>query len=345
MNVKTLVSAFAVAAMMSYGSTTAKAQTPRPEYPRPQFERSEWVNLNGTWTYSFDFGRTGRDKGWQNNASFDGKITVPFCPESSLSGVKYTDFINTIWYQRKIDIPAAWNGKKILLNFGAVDYEAHIFIDGKLVRRHFGTGSSFSCDITKFVKAGQQHNLVVLVNDNLRDHKQPGGKQSIGFYSAGCNYTRVTGIWQTVWMEAVAEEGLKFVFATPDIDQKQLVIHPQFYQESNTNKLVVTLYDGKKAVASKTVNCTNNSVIVLPVKNMKLWSPESPFLYDITYKVVKDGKTIDEVKSYAGMRKVHVANGYFYLNNKPYFQRLILDQGYYPDGIWTAPTDEALKKT
>lgn len=344
MNVKTLVSAFAVAAMMSYGSTTAKAQTPRPEYPRPQFERSEWVNLNGTWTYSFDFGRTGRDKGWQNNASFDGKITVPFCPESSLSGVKYTDFINTIWYQRKIDIPAAWNGKKILLNFGAVDYEAHIFIDGKLVRRHFGTGSSFSCDITKFVKAGQQHNLVVLVNDNLRDHKQPGGKQSIGFYSAGCNYTRVTGIWQTVWMEAVAEEGLKSVFATPDIDQKQLVIHPQFYQESNTNKLVVTLYDGKKAVASKTVNCTNNSVIVLPVKNMKLWSPESPFLYDITYKVVKDGKTIDEVKSYAGMRKVHVANGYFYLNNKPYFQRLILDQGYYPDGIWTAPTDEALKK-
>lgn len=136
MNVKTLVSAFAVAAMMSYGSTTAKAQTPRPEYPRPQFERSEWVNLNGTWTYSFDFGRTGRDKGWQNNASFDGKITVPFCPESSLSGVKYTDFINTIWYQRKIDIPAAWNGKRYCSTLE------------RWIMRHTSSSTENSCAVT-----------------------------------------------------------------------------------------------------------------------------------------------------------------------------------------------------
>lgn len=344
MKFKLFATALASAVMLFPQAAEVKAQTPRPEYPRPQFERADWVNLNGTWTYSFDFGRTGDQRGWQNTQGFDGKITVPFCPESSLSGVKHTDFINTIWYQRKLNIPAAWDGKKIMLNFGAVDYESHIYIDGKRVMRHYGTGSSFSCDITKYVKAGQAHNLVLMVNDNLRDRKQLGGKQSFGYFSGGCNYTRVTGIWQTVWMEAVANEGLKSVFATPDIDQKQLVIHPQFYNENTGNKLVVTMYDGKKAVASKTVACTNNSVIVLPVSKPKLWSPESPFLYDLVYKVVKDGKTIDEVKSYAGMRKVHVANGYFYLNNKPYYQRLVLDQGYYPDGIWTAPSDEALKK-
>ena len=344
MKIKNLVSAFAAAAVLLAPGINANAQTPRPEYPRPQFERSEWVNLNGTWSYSFDFGRTGAQKGWSKATSFDGKITVPFCPESSLSGVKHTDFINSIWYQRTLNIPAAWDGKQVMLNFGAVDYEAHVFIDGQLVRLHNGTGSSFSCDITKYVQPGHSHNLVVQVNDNLRDGKQPGGKQCFDLNSGGCMYTRVTGIWQTVWMEAVDKEGLKSVFATPDIDQKQLVIRPQFYAENAANKLVVTLYDGNKAVAKTSVTFGDNSVVVLPVKNMKLWSPESPFLYGLKYQVVKNGKVIDEVNSYAGMRKVHLAGGYFYLNNKPYYQRLVLDQGYYPDGIWTAPTDEALKK-
>ena len=344
MKIKNLVSAFAAAAALLAPGINANAQTPRPEYPRPQFERAEWVNLNGTWSYSFDFGRTGAQKGWSKATSFDGKITVPFCPESSLSGVKHTDFINSIWYQRTLNIPAAWDGKQVMINFGAVDYEAHVFIDGQLVRLHNGTGSSFSCDITKYVQPGHSHNLVVQVNDNLRDGKQPGGKQCFDLNSGGCMYTRVTGIWQTVWMEAVDKEGLKSVFATPDIDQKQLVIRPQFYAENAANKLVVTLYDGNKAVAKTSVTCGDNSVVVLPVKNMKLWSPESPFLYGLKYQVVKNGKIIDEVNSYAGMRKVHLAGGYFYLNNKPYYQRLVLDQGYYPDGIWTAPTDEALKK-
>ena len=315
MKIKNLVSAFAAAAALLAPGINANAQTPRPEYPRPQFERSEWVNLNGTWSYSFDFGRTGAQKGWSKATSFDGKITVPFCPESSLSGVKHTDFINSIWYQRTLNIPAAWDGKQVMLNFGAVDYEAHVFIDGQLVRLHNGTGSSFSCDITKYVQPGHSHNLVVQVNDNLRDGKQPGGKQCFDLNSGGCMYTRVTGIWQTVWMEAVDKEGLKSVFATPDIDQKQLVIRPQFYAENAANKLVVTLYDGNKAVAKTSVTCGDNSVVVLPVKNMKLWSPESPFLYGLKYQVVKNGKVIDEVNSYAGMRKVHLAGGYFYLNN------------------------------
>ncbi len=331
--------------LLGLSSSVKAADLPRSEYPRPQFERECWVNLNGTWTYSFDFGQTGADRNFRNSKGFDGKITVPFCPESSLSGVKHTDFIPCIWYQRTITVPETWGGKNILLNFGAVDYDATIFIDGKKVGRHCGAGSSFSIDITKFVKAGSSANLVIQVKDNLRGGKQPGGKQSTGYYSAGCNYTRVTGIWQTVWMEAVCPEALKQVFATPDIDQQQLVVRPEFYEEGNGCMLTVQVFDEKqKLVSTKTAPATNNTVIVLPIKNPKLWSPEEPNLYDVIY-TVRDakGNVLDKVKSYAGMRKIHLAGGYFYLNNKPYYQRLVLDQGFYPDGIWTAPSDEALK--
>ena len=331
--------------LLGLSSSVKAADLPRSEYPRPQFERECWVNLNGTWTYSFDFGQTGADRNFRNSKGFDGKITVPFCPESSLSGVKHTDFIPCIWYQRTITVPETWGGKNILLNFGAVDYDATIYIDGKKVGRHCGAGSSFSIDITKFVKAGSSANLVIQVKDNLRGGKQPGGKQSTGYYSAGCNYTRVTGIWQTVWMEAVCPEALKQVFATPDIDQQQLVVRPEFYEEGNGCMLTVQVFDEKqKLVSTKTAPATNNTVIVLPIKNPKLWWPESPYLYDVIY-TVRDakGNVLDKVKSYAGMRKIHLAGGYFYLNNKPYYQRLVLDQGFYPDGIWTAPSDEALK--
>ena len=290
---------------------------PRPEYPRPQFEREEWVNLNGTWSFDFDFGMSGKDRQFQKAENFSRQITVPFCAESKLSGVQHLDFINCMWYQRKLTVPSDWNGKKIFLNFGAVDYMAEIYIDGMLLQRHWGGSSSFSVDITRYVKAGQTHNLVVRVEDDLRSGKQTGGKQCSGYYSGGCSYTRVTGIWQTVWMEAVDENGLKAVVVRPDIDQKQLVIAPEFYKESD-NTLEVVLKDGTKTVAKKTVLCANSAIVVLPVKNMKLWSPESPFLYDIEYIVKdKDGNVIDEVKSYAGMRKVHTANGKFYLNNKP----------------------------
>lgn len=334
-----------IAVLLFFAATqSTTAQTPRPEYPRPQFERAEWLNLNGTWTYTFDFGRTGGDKRLQESNGFDGRITVPFCPESSLSGVKHTDFINCMWYQRQITVPAEWTGKNVLLHFGAVDYDADVYINGRFVFNHKGTGTPFIVDLTRIVKPGETANLVLRVNDDLRGGKQPGGKQSTGFYSGGCSYTRVTGIWQTVWMEPVAAEGLKQVFATPDIDQNQLVIRPEFYSESCDNTVTVDVFDGTKKVATKTAPATNQTVLVVPIKNPKLWTPETPNLYDVKYTVKdKDGNVIDEVSSYAGMRKVHCANGYFYLNNKPYFQRLVLDQGYYPDGIWTAPTDEALR--
>lgn len=317
---------------------------PRAEYPRPQFERNAWINLNGEWTYSFDFGGSGLEREWFKSTGFDQKITVPFCPESKLSGVEYKDFINHMWYHRTISIPQDWADKQVLLHFGAVYYKSEIYIDGVFAARHFGGTSSFQVDITPYVKAGQTHNLVVYVESDVRSTHQPSGKQNLQFASYGCNYTRTTGIWQTVWLEAVHPEGLQSVQMIPDIDQQQLIIRPRFYKELG-GKLEVTLKDNGKVVSKETVAANALSTVILPVKKMKTWSPENPFLYDVEFRVIdKAGNVVDEVKSYAGMRKVHIEGNKIYLNNQPYYQRLVLDQGFYPDGIWTAPSDEALKK-
>ena len=332
----------AAAAIFTLAYASAE-ELPRAEYPRPQFERQEWINLNGTWDFEFDFGKSGMDRELFKAGSLSQEITVPFCPESELSGIGHTDFINCVWYRRDISIPEEWNGKNIYLNFGAVDYAAEIFIDGILAGRHYGGSSSFSIDLTGHVEAGKIHNLVIRVEDNQRSGEQSVGKQCSTFNSAGCFYTRTTGIWQTVWMEAVDRHGLKRVTMRPDIDQCQLVVMPEFYSESDCT-LEVTVKDNGKTVTRKSVPCSNHACIVLPLKKMKLWSPEDPFLYDVDFHV-KDagGNILDHVKSYAGMRKIHISDGKVYLNNREYFQRLVLDQGFYPDGIWTAPSDEALR--
>ena len=332
----------AAAAIFTLAYASAE-ELPRAEYPRPQFERQEWINLNGTWDFEFDFGKSGMDRELFKAGSLSQEITVPFCPESELSGIGHTDFINCVWYRRDISIPEEWNGKNIYLNFGAVDYAAEIFIDGILAGRHYGGSSSFSIDLSGHVEAGKIHNLVIRVEDNQRSGEQSVGKQCSTFNSAGCFYTRTTGIWQTVWMEAVDRHGLKRVTMRPDIDQCQLMVMPEFYSESDCT-LEVSVKDNGKTVARKSVPCSNHACIVLPLKKMKLWSPEDPFLYDVDFHV-KDagGNVLDHVKSYAGMRKIHISDGKVYLNNREYFQRLVLDQGFYPDGIWTAPSDEALR--
>ena len=248
--------------------TIAWAQ-PRAEYPRPQFERADWQNLNGQWTYTFDFVGSGLEKNYPESKGFEGKITVPFCPESKLSGVGYTDFINHIWYQRNISVPQAWQGKNIRLNFGAVYYNSEIYIDGKLAGRHFGGSTSFSVDITKFVSDGKSHSLVVHAYSDTRTTKQPAGKQNVRLNQFECMYTRTTGIWQTVWMEPVAKEGLERAQVITDIDQKQIVIHPEFYSQTG-GTLTVTLKDGKKVVATQNVKAQNTSTIVIPVKSPKL---------------------------------------------------------------------------
>ncbi|MBQ8863558.1 MAG: beta-glucuronidase [Rikenellaceae bacterium] len=332
-----------LAALMSCASLLAS--TPRAEYPRPQFERSEWINLNGEWQFQIDSKFTGKqDKLYESNTRLSGKIIVPFAPESKLSGVGNTNHMDAVWYKRVINIPRNWDGKKIMLNFGAVDFLCEVWIDGVYVNSHEGGTSSFGFDITPFVKAGKNAEITIYAEDKLSNwSKQPSGKQC-SRESYGCFYTRTTGIWQTVWMEAVAHNGLRRARITPDVDNSQFVVEPEFYGLESGQILVVELLDGKKKVATKTVTASNSSIVVLPVKKAKLWSPESPFLYNVVLRTVSaDGKTIDEVKSYTGMRKIHWEGRKLFLNNKPFYLRTVLDQGFYPDGVWTAPSDEALK--
>ena len=324
--------------------STAIGAQPRAEYPRPQFERADWVNLNGEWSFALDLSDSGRDRDFYNSKGFEQRITVPFAPESKLSGIGYTDFINSVWYQRMIQIPSAWQGKRVKLNFGAVYYESEVYIDGSFVGRHYGGSDSFAFDITDFVGDGKEHSIVVHAESDLRSGTQPGGKQSTNYYSYGCSYTRTTGIWQTVWMEAVDDMALERVQVVTDIDNEQIVVIPTYYNVAGGNTLSVEVRDGGKVVAHAESAAVQGVPVVVALKKAKLWSPESPFLYDVVYEVKDaEGKTLDRVDAYVGMRKVHIDGNKIYLNNKPYYQRLVLDQGFYPDGIWTAPSDEALK--
>ena len=318
---------------------------PRAEYPRPQFERADWLNLNGEWSYTLDLVKTGWERGLKDSKGFDGKIIVPFAPESKLSGVEYKEFIPCIWYQRNITIPAEWDGKDILLHFGAVYYESEIYIDGKFVDRHFGGSDSFTVDITSFVKPGQTHSLVVNAKSDLRSRMQSAGKQSLRHGPFECMYTRTTGIWQTVWMEAVAPCAIERVKYITDIDRNTVSMEFTMRRNVTGKTLTVTVKDGNKTVASNTAPIASGSVVSLPIKKAKWWSPESPFLYDVVFELKNAaGDVIDRVTSYFGMRKIHTEGNKIYLNNQPYYQRLVLDQGFYPDGIWTAPSDEALKR-
>lgn len=317
---------------------------PRPEYPRPQFVREDWVNLNGTWSYEFDFSRSGMDRRLFESEGFEGSITVPFAPQSELSGVGFKDFIPEMWYHRILSVPDGWAGKRIILHFGAVDYIASIYIDGKIAGRHWGGSSSFDVDITRLVNPGQEHDLVVRVEDDERSGQYAKGKQCGRYDTFGCEYTRTTGIWQTVWMEPVPMTGLKDAYIVPDLDQSRFMVEPSYYGLEAGQQLRVKILDGDKVVSQKTVPASSQSSVDLPVKKVKTWSPESPFLYNVELEVLSaDGTVTDKVLSYAGMRKVHIEGNRIFLNNEPVYLRLVLDQGFYPDGVWTAPSDDALK--
>ena len=329
---------------------------PRPEHPQPQFVRESWINLNGVWTCELDHSRSGYDaeemlrgggdrqsrRLWQSKG-FAQQIRVPFCPESSLSGVGYTDFIETLWYHRTLEIPAGWQ-ERILLHFGAVDYQCDVFIDGKLAGRHAGGQCAFAFDIARFVKPGATHDLVLLVRDNTRGYVQPSGKQSPWNHSRGCHYTRVTGIWQTVWLESVPTHGLRDVQIIPDVDGACLHLLPTYWALAGGHALRATLRSHGKVVATITEPQMNGIPLTLNVPDPQLWAPGSPHLYDLELEVLNSaGVVVDRVQSYAGLRKIHIEGNQIFLNNQPLYQRLVLDQGYYPDGIWTAPSDEALR--
>jgi beta-galactosidase/beta-glucuronidase len=321
---------------------------PRPEHPRPQFQRERWLNLNGPWSFALDPGRAGMDPGreWFRSTGFATPILVPFCPESDLSGVGHKDFIEALWYHRLLHVPGAWAGQRILLHFGGVDYESELFIDGRAVGTHFGGCVSFAHDITAFVRAGDTHHLVLRVHDLLRGGEQPAGKQSGKFKSHGCHYTRTTGIWSTVWLEAVDPCGLERAQVIPDLDGGRFVIIPTFHAERRGLRFRAVLRAGGTAVAAAEAPAAQGCGLVLALgAQPRPWSPADPFLYDLDLHVLDgDGRALDEVRSDCGLRKIHVEGNRLFLNNEPLYLRLVLDQGFYPDGIWTAPADAALRR-
>ena len=324
---------------------TADAVIPRSEYPRPQFERAPWINLNGKWSYVFDPAKSGLQRGLTKSSGFDNEILVPFCPESSLSGLRHTDFIECMWYHRTIEIPQDWTGKLVLLHFGAVDFESEVFIDGVSAGTHYGGTCSFYHDITPLVSPGGSHHLVLHVRDEIRSARQPSGKQSHAYASQGCHYTRTTGIWQTVWIEAVSPCGLEQIHIIPDLDAGRFVLIPRYFTTRRNQILRATLLDHHQPVAAAQVPAVDAVALTLNIDQPKPWAPAHPFLYDLSLELVdQDGQVQDSVKSYCGLRKVHIEGNCLYLNNEPLFLRQVLDQGFYPDGIWTAPSDHALKR-
>jgi beta-galactosidase/beta-glucuronidase len=323
----------------------ADKSLPRPEYPRPQFRRKDWINLNGPWTYGFDFGVSGLDRGLQHSRGFADRILVPFCPESELSGVGHRDFIPALWYHREIVIPKAWAGRQVLLHCGGVDYECELFLDGRSVGVHFGGTVSFHFDITRFVTPGRTHHAVLRVADNLRTDRQPSGKQSIHYQSMWCHYTRTTGIWQTVWLEPVHPQGLRDVHIVPDLDGQRFIVTPRFRSVTRGQRWRVRVTGRGRVAARAEGPAADGAPLILRLRHPQTWSLERPFLYDLLLEVLDaQGRIVDTVRSYAGLRKVHVEGDQVYLNNRPVYQRLVLDQGFYPAGIWTAPSDADLRR-
>jgi len=323
----------------------AQIPLPRPEHPKPQFQRDRWLNLNGTWDFSIDFGASGLEKGWPENPSgLDKKIQVPFCPESRLSGIGYTDFMPAVWYHRTFAVPAEWKGSRVFLHFGAVDYDCRAWVNGKAVGRHYGGSTSFAFDVTPALVPGENH-LVVCAFDDTRSGIQPLGKQSSNFIPRSyAIYTRTTGIWQTVWLEARPATHLASVRVVPDLDAGSFVLTPVIENLKRGMAFRATAISGGKPAGSVRSMSGSGVPVVLPLKNPRAWSPSDPFLYDLLFELQDGGRVVDVVHSYAGLRKFHIEGNRFFLNHKPIFLRMVLDQGFYPDGIWTAPSDAALKK-
>lgn len=315
---------------------------PRPEHPRPQMQRDDWLCLNGLWDFAFDFSCSGVEQDFVTTGTYPEKILVPFCPESRLSGIGFTDFIPAVWYRRTVALTRVQCAGKVLLHFGAVDYMCRVWVNGRQAGQHIGGYTSFAFDITDLVHPGDNV-ITVYAQDDVRSQQQPSGKQSEHYDSYGCYYTRTTGIWQSVWLEFSPLAYISRVHFTPDAYTGTVQMKVSLVNGSHA-RLTVTVSAAGRRVWTSTLPCADQHVVsTIQVQDPKLWSPDAPFLYDVTLCLEKDGKA-DVVHSYFGLRTVEWHDHKLYLNGKPLFQRLVLDQGFYPDGIYTAPTDGALEK-
>ena len=331
---------------------------PRPEYPRPQFVRTDWLCLNGEWEFEIDQGDSGLERGLLGRP-LAGSITVPFCPESRLSGVENDDFLEAVWYRRVVEIPGKWKGRRVLLHFQAVDYDATVWVNGHEVGRHRGGFSPFTCDLGGAAAPGERAEIVVRARDGHRD-PQPRGKQAQTYAPRGAIYVRTTGIWQSVWMEPVPDIYLGRPRLTSDVANNVIRLEqPLVHRPSGVGfanpvsrkglRQHAQLLDAagvvSEAACSAELDLGLSLDLAVPAERRRLWSPEDPHLYDVILRLLDGGgATLDEARSYAGLRSVSIDGRAITLNGKPVFQRLVLDQGYYPDGIMTAPSDEALRR-
>jgi beta-galactosidase/beta-glucuronidase len=327
----------------------------RNEYPRPQFKRANWINLNGEWMFEFD----DQDRGWKErwflpNVEFSKKINVPFVYQAKLSGINDKTPHDIVWYKRTFRLDTF--GCKTLLHFGAVDYQADIFVNGNLVCSHSGGHTPIDVDITPFFKEEEQQ-LAVRVYDPHEDESIPRGKQFWEEKPRGIWYTASTGIWQSVWIEQVAETHLVGLRYTPLFDEGKVQVEAELNHFQKNKKLHYQIFSKSLLIGEGTLKFFQQKLdFVCDIFQQKIfrtnfhgegwdWTPENPHLFDIHLEILNEAdQVIDEVQSYFGMRKVHIENGMVYLNNRPYYQKLVLDQGYWPEGLLTAPTDEAFVK-
>jgi len=334
---------------------------PRPEHPRPQFFRPHWRSLNGPWHFKCDPGDSGLQRGWPfDSRAIDDRINVPFCPESRLSGIGETDFMKVVWYCRHFDVPDAWCGQRVLLHFGAVDWSCRVWVNDVEVGQHVGGSSSFCLDITESL--GAENRVVVRAEDDVRSGLQPAGKQSVLHQSFGASYTRTTGIWQSVWLEAVAPTRIESIQILPDWTAGRFVIVPRFIGLDAPHTIRCIASSAGEPVARVQGPADNGLPIVVDLPSPRAWSPADPHLYDLRFELCRDEfssdrqsletdrqsletdrQCVDAVESYAGLRHLSVQGDRFVLNGEPVFLRLVLDQGFHPDGLWTAPSDDELR--
>lgn len=314
---------------------------PRPEYPRPQMVRADWLNLNGEWEFEIDNSVSGKARGLHKADSLNSKIVVPFCPESELSGVGHKDFMAAVWYRKELLLPETWvkgmkcAGERIVLHFGAVDYKATVYINGNEVLTHKGGYSAFCADITPYITEDGKAVITLCAEDDLRSGKQPGGKQSPEYGSFGCYYTRTTGIWQTVWVEKLPASHIASFKIYPDVENARVRITAKVVGSGTLN--VKASYEGKPMGEAAIQAVTGTADVIIDLAESHLWELGAGRLYDLELSFGED-----KVQSYFGLRSVRMDGLKFLLNGKSVFQRLVLDQGFYPDGIYTAPTEEAL---
>jgi len=327
---------------IGYFSTASQTDIPRPEFPVPQAERACWLNLNGVWEFAET---TERDETcFLSGDPFPDRIVVPFCRESRLSGLSRRDLVKNVWYRRTFRMPSDWTSPRILLHIGACDWRTRVWVNGDFVGEHLGGSASFSFEITEQLRA-DENNVVIHAFDDTGSGLQALGKQSSTGHSEGIFYTPVTGIWQTVWLEGVGETYISDFHMKPSLHRGEVDIAVNLKGNTKGLRLRISTYSemGDMVAEVNSVNWRDNRVS-LTLPGARRWSPSDPHLYPIFYELLRGDEVVDAVNSYTGLREVNIEGAAILLNGEAIFQRLVLDQGYYPDGIWTAPGDEALRR-